>query len=195
MRQSSKFFSLNMTLCICLSIQGALARFTLETCWGKDCILRTPQNTLCFIPSAAVAATQCTQTHADFASVLKVHLGQDLSIAYYNGVDNTRLGGIDYTVPGDGSIIRLCLSGQAVDGSFATLCLNAVGDNRLEGSSWCEVGLVPKAVSDGCYSTAVTSTATTTAYKNGGVHGVLRNDVGIHKLHAVIFVVYLLLSI
>jgi hypothetical protein len=118
---------------IFLSNQVA-ARFTLDTCCIKinDCVLRTTQRSMCFVPDGTVAITPCSGAgHADLATVFQTHLQQDLSIAYYNGLDNTRLGGVDFNVPSDGSIVRLCLSGEAVGGSYWTLCLNAVGDNVL----------------------------------------------------------------
>jgi len=117
---------------------------------------------MCYVPDGTVAITPCSGAgHADLATVFQTHLQQDLSIAYYNAVDNTRLGGVDFDVPSDGTIIRLCLSGQAVGGSYWTLCLDAVGDNVLSGSPvFCKLRQVPASVSDGCYSISATGNTT-----------------------------------
>ena len=127
---------------------------------------------LCYVPDGTTAITPCSgYGHADLATVFQAHLKQDLSIAYYNGVDNTRLGGVDFNVPTDGTIIRLCLSGLATRGDYWTLCLDAVGDNELAGSPVsCKLRQAPASVSDGCYiraagnttMTSVTATATST---------------------------------
>jgi hypothetical protein len=94
--------------------------------------------------------------------VLNVHLNQGLSIAYYNGIDNALLGGADYSLPAPANmpIIRLCVSGQAGDGYYyETICVNAVADNVLANTPYCEVALGQKQVTDGCYVPNVTWTA------------------------------------
>ncbi len=163
--QRNRKLALHRILFIAFFSCQAIARFTLDTCWGKDCVLSTTQNTFCFFPDRQSGLQTlpiiCTGTQADLASVLNVHLQQDLSIAYYNGVDNSRLGGVDFTVPGDTSIIRLCVSGQAADMTYSTLCVNAAGNNVLQGSPFCKVRVVPMVVSDGCYN--ITSSATSTS--------------------------------
>ena len=134
------------------------ARFTRTTCWyneGYDCVQRNAAGTWCYIPNiSGGGATACTgpisPTDADFASVLAVHLAQGLSIAHYNGIDNSFLGGANYSIPADPGIIRLCVSGQSGDGGYQTLCQNAADDNSLGGPN-CQVVLGQKNVTDGCY--------------------------------------------
>lgn len=166
-------------LVISLSHQVA-ARFTLKTCWYQDCVSRTAAGSMCYVPDSKLATTPCTGVgHADLSTAFETHMRQDLSIAYYDGLDNVRLGGVDFNVPSDGSIVRLCLSGMAVGGSFFTLCLNAVGDNVLWGDSlaYCRQRRVPAAVSDGCYnitagnstSMGPTSPTSTSIRKNSAV--------------------------
>ncbi len=161
LRNCARFSS--FLLIISLSHQVA-ARFTLKTCWYQDCVSRTAAGSMCYVPDGKLATIACTGVgHADLSTAFETHMRQDLSIAYYDGLDNVRLGGVDFNVPSDGSIVRLCLSGRAVGGSFLTLCLNAVGDNVLWGDSlaYCRQRRVPAAVSDGCYSfTAGNSTST-----------------------------------
>lgn len=89
---------------------------------------------------------------------MDIHRKQGLSIAYYSGADNTRLGGADYSVPANPGILRLCVSGKTGDGtSFQTLCQNVVTDNDITGASgtpWCMLALGQDAVEDGCYTPA-----------------------------------------
>jgi len=139
--------------------QQVAARFTLNTCWYEDCVVRTAAGSMCFVPKD-VFITPCTGTgHGNLATAFETHMKQDLSIAYYDGLDNVRLGGVDFNVPSDGSIVRLCLSGRAVGGGYSTLCLNAVGDNVLfeDSSAYCKQRLAPAAVSDGCYHDSITA--------------------------------------
>jgi hypothetical protein len=146
------------------------ARFTLKTCSSTDCVLNTAAG-LCYVPDGTTVIVPCSGAgHADLATVFQTHLRQDLSIAYYNAVDNSRLGGIDFTVPSDGSIVRLCLSGQAAGGDLWTLCLDAMGDNTLSGSPvYCKLRQAPAHVSDGCYgrSSVAGNTTTITSSKGG----------------------------
>jgi len=132
-----------------------MARFTQAVCAGLDCVEKNSNGTWCYLPQAGEAdgATTCTGTAVDLSSVLLAHLAQDLSIAYYNPLDNTRLGGSDYPVSPDVGITRLCLSGKAGDGTVQTRCVNAIGDNSIDAYYYkiCEVSLAPAAVIDGCY--------------------------------------------
>lgn len=137
------------------------ARFTKTTCWtGQNtaCIQKNAAGAWCYVPNVhpELVTTACTgatsYTDADFATVLEVHLAQGLSVAYYNGVGNSLLGGADYSVPSNPGIIRLCASGQAGDGNYQTICVNALADNTFGGSPYCQVIRGQKNVTDGCYS-------------------------------------------
>jgi hypothetical protein len=136
------------------------ARFTKTTCWtGQDienasCIQQNAAGAWCFIPNIrpGLVATSCTGGYADFATVLEVHLAQGLSVAYYNGIDNSLLGGADYSIPSNPGIIRLCLSGQSGDGNYQTQCLNALADNTFGAGLYCVVIRGQNNVTDGCYT-------------------------------------------
>ena len=136
------------------------ARFTRTTCWNGQntaCIQQNAAGAWCYIPdvSPGLVTTSCRGTsnyaNPDFATVLEVYLAQGLSVAYYNGIDNSLLGGADYDIPSNPGVIRLCASGQAGDGSDQTLCANALADNTFDGRN-CQVILGQKNVTDGCYS-------------------------------------------
>jgi hypothetical protein len=107
--------------------------------------------------------TRCTGTQANLASVLNVHLQQSLSIAYYNGVDNSRLGGVNFSVPGETTFDYVFLGKRRLIGPLLE-CRFAVGNiNVLQGSPSCKVRVVPIVVSDGCYNiTSSSSTSTST---------------------------------
>ena len=141
------------------ALQTSFALFNQPTRWYDVSVQKNSQGTWCYVPVAdAVRTVACTSTSgytsSNFASVLDVHLNQGLSIAYYNGVDNTLLGGANYSLPVGANmpIIRLCVSGLAGDGYYyETICTNAVADNVLANSPYCQVALGQKAVTDGCY--------------------------------------------
>jgi len=137
------------------------ARFTKTTCWTGQktyCIQQNAAGAWCLIPDASrdVVATTCTGTsgitNPNFATVLEVHLAQGLSIAYYNGIDNSLLGGANYSIPSNPGVTRLCASGQSGDGNYQTICVNAVADNTFGGGAYCQVIRAQKNVTDGCYS-------------------------------------------
>ena len=137
------------------------SRFTKTTCWtGQNtaCIQQNAAGAWCYIPdiSTGIVSTSCTGTgrpnDADFATVLEVHLAQGLSVAYYNGIDNSLLGGADYSIPSNPGVIRLCASGQSGDRNDQTICLNALADNTFGGDPYCQVTRGQKNVTDGCYS-------------------------------------------
>ncbi|KAF8803099.1 hypothetical protein BYT27DRAFT_6743459 [Phlegmacium glaucopus] len=136
-----------------LSLVGG--RFTQPACVFGACVQQDSTGRWCYIPNPGItAAINCTGgTGADstMIAVMDVHFQQGLSIAYYNGVDNTLLGGADFSVPTSDGIIRLCVSGKAGDGSFQTLCDDVAGDNTLQGAPYCFVALGQAVVSDGCY--------------------------------------------
>ena len=137
------------------------ARFTRTTCWTNQntaCIQQNAAGAWCYVPNVydGQVGTSCTGTShftaTDFATVLEVHLAQGLSVAYYNGIDNSLLGGSDYSIPSNPGVIRLCASGQDGDGSDQTICVNALADNTFAGSPYCNVMSGQKNVTDGCYS-------------------------------------------
>lgn len=140
------------------------ARFTKTTCWSGQntyCIQQNAAGAWCLIPDASrsLVTTSCTGTTSytdiDFVTVLEVHLAQGLSVAYYNGIGNSLLGGADYPIPSNPGVIRLCASGQAGDGSDQTICVNALADNTFGGGPYCQVIRGQKNVTDGCYSSNV----------------------------------------
>ncbi|EDR15954.1 uncharacterized protein LACBIDRAFT_301464 [Laccaria bicolor S238N-H82] len=140
------------------------ALFTKTTCWAGGntaCIQQNAAGAWCYIPNVSdgQVGTSCTGTRtfsgADFATVLEAHLAQGLSVAYYNGIDNSLLGGANYSIPSTPGVIRLCASGQAGDGSHQTLCANALADNTFGGGPYCNVMSGQRNVTDGCYSSNV----------------------------------------
>ena len=140
------------------------ARFNLETCSGKDCIMQNGEGTWCYFPALGeTRATVCDGGDVDFTRVLGVHSRQGLSIAYYNGVDNTLLGGADWPLPANPGVVRLCVSGATGAGTYQTLCVNAVADNNLSNSPYCRVAVGQDNVTDGCYTYHSTTTATPTS--------------------------------
>lgn len=116
---------------------------------------KNTNGTWCYLPAAnSVRAVACAGAASNFATVMNVHLNQGLSIAYYNGVDNVLLGGANYSLPVGANmpIIRLCMSGRAGDGLYdETLCVNALSDNLVYNTPYCQVTLAQKEVTDGCY--------------------------------------------
>ncbi|KAF9535700.1 hypothetical protein CPB83DRAFT_842182 [Crepidotus variabilis] len=154
------------------------ARFTLDTCWSTDCVLQTSTGQFCYYPGQKITTTRCINSQEDLAMVMEAHFRQDLSIAYYNGVDNTRLGGVNFTVPDDKSIIRLCVSGRTAGGGYySTLCVNGYDNNVLQSSPYCEIAGAPK-VSDGCYEIA---NSTTTIANPSATHTPLSSNSSARK--------------
>src|SRR6266568_4932661 len=159
-------------LLIFSTIPTSFALFSQTTRWHGVSIQKNSQGTFCYVPEAnAVRETACKGSGAaDFATVLDVHLNQGLSIAYYNGVDNAILGGSNYSLPAGPNIpiIRLCVSGKAGDGHYReTVCVNAVEDNRLSNSPYCQVAVAQKLVSDGCYEPSTAPVSTFTSVRGG----------------------------
>lgn len=134
----------------------AHARFTTATCVYTECIQQNAAGAWCYIlVSGLTRDTSCNgdgNESPEFATVLEVHLAQSLSIAYYNGVDNTFLGGANYPISATPGIIRLCASGMSGDGNLQTLCVNAVADNAFANRPYCHVLRGQNNVSDGCYN-------------------------------------------
>jgi len=91
---------------------------------------------------------------------MAAHLQGHLSIAYYNGTDNTLLGGAEWPVPENPGNTALCLSDLGEDGYYYTICMRAISDNTLphthhasyQGSSWCAVQYGQPNLQDGCYT-------------------------------------------
>ena len=146
-----------LLLHLSLLVRNSASRFTQAACRPATrlCVQRNTANTSwCYVPvadDAVTVSTDCIGGHLDLASVVKVHAAQDLSIAYYNGADDKRLGGADWPFPNGTGIYRLCVSGRAGEGLVQTLCLNVASDNTLDGNPYCMVTYGPQVVSDGCY--------------------------------------------
>lgn len=158
------FVNIRMLFVIFSTLVAVQGRFNLETCWGKDCIKQNGEGTWCYFPPAGeTRATVCSSGGVDFTTVLGVHRRQGLSIAYYNGVDNTLLGGADWPLPANPGVVRLCVSGATGAGTYQTLCVNAVADNTLSNSPYCQVALGQDNVTDGCYISHSTTSATPTS--------------------------------
>jgi len=154
-------------------VQLAEGKFITPVCRAgtRYCVQQNSKGTWCFTPQAnryasTTPVTSCTGSGGDhdveLQGALQSHLKQNLSIAYYNGVDNLRLGGVDYTVPSKSGIVRMCLSNSAGDGILQTLCFNVASDNSVDGFPVCVVNDGPPVVSDGCYPEKFNTTATVT---------------------------------
>lgn len=154
------------------------ANFLTAVCRGQSryCVQKNSKGTWCYSPEAVHSTattpvpTSCIgDTHVELQGALQSHLKQNLSIAYYNGVDNNQLGGVDYDIPTASGIVRLCLSNAAGDGILQTLCFDVSGDNTMEGTPYCLVVGGPPVVSDGCYpenfNITITPPSTSTAPK------------------------------
>ena len=132
--------------------------FTKTSCYGSNCVQQDSQGRWCYVPdprsSSDVTCKGGYARDATMSAVMAVHLKQGLSIAYYSGVDNALLGGVDFPFPSSGGIVRICLSGKAGDGSYQTFCENIHQDNDiygLTGDPFCIVAVGQDVVSDGCY--------------------------------------------
>jgi hypothetical protein len=145
------------------------ANFLTAVCRGQSryCVQKNSKGTWCYTPEAVhytsttPVPTSCIgDTHVELQGALQSHLKQNLSIAYYNGVDNNQLGGVDYDIPTASGIVRLCLSNAAGDGILQTLCFDVAGDNSMEGNPYCVVVGGPPVVSDGCYPEKFNTTIT-----------------------------------
>ena len=153
-----------LLLHLSLLVQNSASLFNRAVCRpGTNlCVQRnTPNTSWCYVPSAVDTAvsTDCIGDHLDLADVVKIHAAQDLSIAYYNGADDQRLGGADWPFPNGTGIYRLCVSSRAGQGLLQTLCLNVAGDNTLDGTPYCGVTYGPQVVSDGCYQPTPTASS------------------------------------
>ena len=137
--------------------------------WDGNSVKPKPNeaDTFCYKPAPnQTSATSCSGGHtadAYFGSVLPFHLNlpQGWSIAYYT-TNSTLLGNQTYPVIANTGTLQ-CLSGQADDGTYQTMCMGIDYDNNIvEPGSYCQVKLGQTYVSDGCY-TAMPNTTTSTA--------------------------------
>ena len=130
-------------------------KFITPTCRAgtRYCVQQNSKGTWCLVPEThSGLPTSCVgDNHIELQGALQAHLKQDLSIAYYNAVDNARLGGVNYNIPTVPGVVRMCLSNRGGDGILQTLCFNVAADNSIDGFPYCLVTGGPPVVSDGCY--------------------------------------------
>ncbi|TEB15901.1 hypothetical protein FA13DRAFT_1874655 [Coprinellus micaceus] len=140
-------------------------RFNLETCWPDtpdQCIKRNKNGTgWCYYPTggfkSSYAKTNCSTADdghgaSDFRLAMRAHLQQTVSIGYYSGSNHTLLGGVDWPVPDNPGVVRLCMTGLGTDNIYRSTCVNAVSDNTLPSyAGWCSVNFGQQFVIDGCY--------------------------------------------
>ena len=120
-----------------------LGRFNLETCrpdtTPDQCIKRNKNGTG-YYPTdgfkASYAKTNCSTADdghgaSDFRLAMRAHLQQTISIGYYSGINHTLLGGVDWPVPDNPGVVRLCMTGLGTDIIYRNTCVNAVSDNTL----------------------------------------------------------------
>ena len=139
-----------------------------NTTWDGNSVKPKPNEaTFCYKPAPnQTNATSCLGGHSEdtsFGPVLNFHLNlsQGWSIAYYTA-NSTLLGNQTYPVIANTGTLQ-CLSGQADDGTYQTMCMGIdYNNNIVEPGSYCQVKLGQTYVSDGCY-TAMSNTTTSTA--------------------------------
>ncbi|KAF9535699.1 hypothetical protein CPB83DRAFT_27589 [Crepidotus variabilis] len=143
-----------------LWLHGCTAAFTKSVRWpGSNlAIQRDTRGSWCFLPVAGeTSAVDCKGDHADLQETLNAHMKQDLSIAYYNAIDNSRRGDASWSIPTGNEVIHLCASGKSGDGAIQTICSTVTVDDQFAGTPYCEVAVGPSVVSDGCYTVDPTS--------------------------------------
>jgi hypothetical protein len=135
--------------------------------WSGNTVQPNEAGTFCYFPAAnQTNATFCSGGHSgdtSFRPVLEIHLhlSKGWSIAYYNA-NNALLGNQNYSVIANTGTVQ-CLSGQAGDGTYQTMCMDIDYDNNIaEAGSYCQVKLGQTYVSDGCY-TAMPNTTTSSS--------------------------------
>ena len=133
--------------------------------WNRNSVQPNGAGTFCYFPAAnQTNATFCLGGHSEdsiFQPVLNthLHLSEGWSIAYYDA-SNKLLGNQNYSVIANTSTVQ-CLSGQAGDGTYQTMCMRVDYDNNIaEAGSYCQVKLGQTYVSDGCYSAMPNTTST-----------------------------------
>ena len=136
--------------------------------WAGNSVLPNHAGTFCYFPATnQTNATYCSGGHSEdssFRAVLDNHLNQTKgwSIAYYNS-NNVLLGNQNYSVIANTGTL-LCLSGQAGDKTYQTMCMHADYDNNIaEAGSYCQVALGQNYVSDGCYSAMPNTTSSSSS--------------------------------
>jgi hypothetical protein len=125
----------------------SFAGFTKPARWGSTNLIiqRNSAGTWCFLPVAGeTTAIDCKGDHADLQTTLTAHLQQDLSIAYYNAIDNTRRGGATWSITNATELMHLCASGRGGDGIVQTICSTVRADDTFAGTPYCEVALGPR---------------------------------------------------
>lgn len=148
-------------------VHSTFNQTTSNSTWDGNSVQPNKSGTFCYFPAAnQTNATFCTGGHSSdttYQPVLNIHLhlSQGWSIAYYSA-NNVLLGNQDYPVIA-GTGTRECLSGQAGDGTYQTLCQGIDYNNNIaEAGSFCQVKLGQTYVSDGCYVAMPNTTSTTT---------------------------------
>lgn len=134
--------------------------------WNGNSVQPNAAGTFCYYPGAnQTNATFCSGGHSEdtsFQPVLNIHLhlAKGWSIAYYSA-SNEPLGNQSYQVIANTGTLQ-CLSGQAGDGTYQTMCMGIDYDNNIaEAGKYCQVKLGQSYVSDGCYSAMPNTTSTT----------------------------------
>ncbi|KDR68102.1 hypothetical protein GALMADRAFT_105181 [Galerina marginata CBS 339.88] len=146
-------------LCLLLFLGSSNGRITAPVCALNNCIPQDSKGRWCYLPdpSTSGGTVDCPGTPnktPDMTAVIAVHIKQGLSLAYYNAVDNARLGGANYTIPPGSGKVVFCASGVSGGGAFQTQCLTTGQDNDLWPylGSECIVAVAQDFVSDGCYT-------------------------------------------
>ena len=136
-----------------------------NTTWSGNRVQPNEAGTFCYFPAVnQVIATVCSGGHSQdtsFQPVMEIHLhsSKGYSIAYYSA-DYALLGNQSYPVIANTGTL-LCLSGQAGDGTYQTMCMGIDYDNNIvEPGKFCQVRLGQTYVSDGCYSAMPNTTST-----------------------------------
>lgn len=144
----------HLLLTICL----VDAAFTRPAHWGLDSIEQTYAGTSCYYPGPNLALVpECG--NATLSTLLRAHIKNYLSIAYYDLANGRVLGGAgwadwDTAVPPVG----VCMSGSVdqMDDTFSTRCRFAFADNDHDLTSAhaeeCVIMRPQLRVVDGCYS-------------------------------------------
>ena len=147
-------------------VHAAFNQTTPNSTWNENSVQPNEAGTFCYFPGAnQTNATYCVGGHSgetSFQPVLNIHLhlAQGWSIAYYSA-KNALLGNQSYSVIANTGTLQ-CLSGQAGDGTYQTLCMGIDYNNNIyEAGPYCQVKLGQTYVSDGCYTAMPNTTSTT----------------------------------
>ncbi|KIM21202.1 hypothetical protein M408DRAFT_29763 [Serendipita vermifera MAFF 305830] len=147
-------------------VHGRFDTFNENTTWAENSVQANNAGTFCYFPAPnQITTTYCKGGHSSDASyqpLMDIHLNlaQGWSIAYYSG-SNVPLGDVNFPVPKYVTNTRQCLSGQASDGTYQTMCMTTTQDNNIvEPGPYCQVALAQRYVSDGCYNAMSSGTST-----------------------------------